>query len=508
MYAIFGLADNAGIALQSNVPGSEYNGLDSLYVGKSVDGGVTWTDTKVFSVDPNTKRELNMLFPVITADASGNLYAAWADTYKVEYAVSTDHGAHWSKPFQVNRDNRGVTSTGADQPDPGKADVFPWIGAGSKGLLDVVWYHGEGGAPKSNRIYRDPGDAKTKWTVAFAQLANATHLHNGRARPTVLNYTNTITPVIHIGDICQNGTLCDLGVDNPVAPRKDRSLLDFFQVAIDKDGRAHLAIADNKAAPGQLFSAYTSQLTGYSLKTGRPLKRLQVRYPKLNCAPDATFTDPSGDATEVVVNTPAPSAPAKKVTFHVVVKDLSQDPPQGGSGEAIDYAFGLGGKGYDLFGSHDQSGDSADIESPARTGVSDDVQFVVDKPHNQFRFTIAADALSKISGDAKGPTIGAGSTITGLSITTRRSEGGSLLPNADEAGGLCAFVVPKNGSITSATLPAGPSAGGDGYLPAAATANTGSNVWHNVVPSLVFAALIGGCAATWTGRRRRGLAVA
>ena len=521
MYAIFGLADNAGIALQSNVPGSEYNGLDSLYVGKSVDGGVTWTDTKVFSVDPNTKRELNMLFPVITADAAGNLYAAWADTYKVQYAVSTDHGAHWSKPYQVNRDNRGVTSTGADKPDPGKADVFPWIGAGTKGMLDVVWYHGEGGAAASNRVYRDPGDAKTKWTVAFAQLADATHRHNGRAKPTVLNYSDAITPVIHTGDICQNGTLCDLGVDNPVAPRKDRSLLDFFQVAIDKQGRAHLAIADNKAAPGQLFSAYTAQLTGYSLKTGRKLKPLRVTYPKLNCAPDATFTDPSGDATEFVVDTPAPSAPAldvvrsyltwaaatKKVTFHVAVKDLSQDPPQGATGEALDYSFGIGGKGYDLFGSHDQSGDSADIESPTRTGVSNDVTFAVDKPHNEFTFTLAADALSKISGDAHGPVIGPGSKITGLSITTRRSEGGRLLPNADEAGGVCTFVVPAKGSITAATLPSG-RGGGDGYLPAAPAPGARAAATRDLVPSLVFAMLIGACAAVWTGRRRRGAAVA
>ena len=520
MYAIFGLADDAGIALQSNAPGSEYNGLDSLYVGKSVDGGVTWTDTKVFSVDPNTKRELNMLFPVITADSAGNLYAAWADTYKVQYAVSTDHGAHWSKPFQVNRDNRGTTSAGADNPDPGKADVFPWLAAGGNGLLDVVWYHGEGGAAASNRIYRDPGDAKTKWTVAFAQLSDATHLRNGRARPTVLNYTNAITPVIHIGDICQNGTLCDLGVDNPVAPRKDRSLLDFFQVAIDKQGRAHLAIGDNKAAPGQLFSAYTTQLTGYSVLSGHKLKPLTVKYPKLDCAPDATFTDPSGDADEVVVGTPAPSAPAldvvrsyltwaakaKTVTFHIAVKDLSQDPPQGATGEAWDYSFGLGGTGYDLFGVHDQSGDSADIESPTRTGVSDDVKFVVDKAHNEFRFTLAADALNKIKGDAHGPVIGPGSEITGLTITSRRSEGGRFLPNADEAGGLCSFVVPAHGSITAATLPSGPGNGGDGYLPAAPTPISSAS--RDLVPISVFAMLLGACAAVWTGRRRRGVAVA
>src|SRR3954452_21293411 len=76
MYAIFCIADDAGTGAESNVPGGDYNGLDAIYVGKSVDGGVTWHDTKVFSVNPATHRELNMLFPVVTADSDGNLYAA------------------------------------------------------------------------------------------------------------------------------------------------------------------------------------------------------------------------------------------------------------------------------------------------------------------------------------------------------------------------------------------------------------------------------------------------
>src|SRR5262249_44599896 len=145
-----------------------------------------------------------------TADSKGNLYAAWSDTFKIEYSVSTDHGAHWSKPYQVNRDNRAVTSTGADKPDPGKIDVFPWIAAGGNGLIDVVWYNGEGGAAASNRIYRDPGDAKTNWTVAFAQLSHATATSNAKPAPTYLTYNNAITPVIHHGDVCQNGTFCSL----------------------------------------------------------------------------------------------------------------------------------------------------------------------------------------------------------------------------------------------------------------------------------------------------------
>ena len=521
MYAIFGIADDAGQALQSNAPGASYNGMDAIYVGRSIDGGVTWKDTKVFSVNPATKRELNMLFPVISADSAGNLYAAWSDTYKIEYAVSTDHGAHWSKPYQVNLDNRRVSKSGADLPDPGKADVFPWIAAGGPGLLDVVWYHGEGGAPKSNLVYRDPGDDKTEWTVAFAQLGHATRLKGGAAKPQMLTYNEAITPVIHIGDICQNGTLCDLGVDNPVAPRKDRSLLDFFQVAVDREGRAHLAIADNAEAPGQSISAYTVQLKGISITTGRPLKPWKVKYPKLDCAPDATFTDEADDANEFVIGTPLPSEPAvdvvrsyltwdaaaKTVTFHVVVKDLSKDPPTGSTGEAIDYEFGIDGKGYDLFGSHDSSGDSADIESPLRTDVSDDVKFTVDKAHNEFTFTIDSTALSEIEdADARGPVIGPGSEITGLKITMRRSEAGRFIPNADEAAGLCSFVVPDHGSIAQGMLP--PGSGGDGFLPGAPALRASADVVRDMVPSIIFAILVGACVTVVAGRRRRpGLAI-
>jgi hypothetical protein len=104
--------------------------------------------------------------------------------------------------------------------------------------------------------------------------------------------------------------------------------------------------------------------------------------------------------------------------------------------------------------------------------------------------------------------IGPGSEITGLTITSRRSEGGSLLPNADEAGGLCSFVVPKHGSITAAALPTTPGNGGDGYLPAAPAAPVGSRAPRDVVPAAVFAVLVGLCAAMWSGRRRRGLAAA
>ena len=114
--------------------------------------------------------------------------------------------------------------------------------------------------------------------------------------------------MIHTGDICQNGTFCALvPVSGAPYSTGDRSLLDFFKVAIDREGRANIAIADNFDAPGQNVTAFTQQLSGYSLTTGRPLERLTLKQPKLNCDVYGTFTDPAGDATEVGVAAASPS---------------------------------------------------------------------------------------------------------------------------------------------------------------------------------------------------------
>jgi hypothetical protein len=517
MYAIFGLASEAAIALQSNVPGSEYNGMDTIYVGKSVDGGVTWKDTKVFSIDPSTKRELNMLFPVISADSAGNLYAAWADTYKVEYSVSTDHGAHWSKPYQVNRDNRGVGKGGIDLPDPGKADVFPWIAAGGDGLLDVVWYHGQGGAAKSNRVYRDPGDDKTTWTVAFAQLGHATRTVKGAAAPKVLSYSDAITPVMHVGDICQNGTLCDLGVDTPVVHQHDRSLLDFFQIAVDREGRAHLAIADNADAPNQLISAYTVQLSGVSITTGRPLKKLKLSYPKLNCDAAGTFTDEQGDATQLGVGDPGVAsqdgldlrrgwvswdAVHKVATFHLQVTDLAANPPTGSTGQIFRFNFGWATKGYGVQATRDATtGTSFTLRSTEGLGTTiyDGLKGEFDEAHNEVRVAVPADAFQKVTdAAAKAPPLTTGAQITGLTGETRRSYPEALAPVADAAEGKCPATLTAAGSA---------SGGLTGYLPSAPDLG-GTQALRDLLPSVVFAVLVGACVTAWTGRRRRGMALA
>lgn len=464
MYATFGgpkdAADNAQAQLDANAQGAgAYNHVDTIYLAKSTDGGVTWTDTKVYGVEPTSKRELNMLFPVVDVDKAGNVYVLWSDGFKVEYAVSTDGGQTFSKPYQVNHDNKGLdAATGAEKPDPGKSDLFPWLAAGADGTVDVVWYHGEGGGDTSNLAYRDPGDKDTRWTVAFAQLGNATHTTGGAADPTELTYSEAITPVIHKGDICQNGTFCSL-VPVPGAPfsEGDRSLLDFFEVAIDNDGRANIALADNVDSPGSYISAYIRQTSGYSLTTGQPLPPQNVTLPRVLCSPDAAFTDPSGDATSFVVATPLPSAPALDVTkgwvsydtakqalvLHIKVLDLSQDPPTGSTGEQFEFAFAYAGRGYFGVASHDltQTKDDFHMESPLRTSVGGALTGAFDKDADEIRIEVPRDFFSKLSSNP-GPVLSKGAKIGGLGITSRRNQAGVLVPNVDAAGSLgCVFTV-------------------------------------------------------------------
>src|SRR3954468_17924825 len=169
------------------------------------------SSTRCSRSSPSTR-----LCPVCPVGTAGTVYAGWSDQLHGQYTYSRDGGRTWAPARQVNRDNPAQTSTSTlTAPTPGNADVFPWIAAGGAGRIDVVWYHGAGGAAGSESKYRDPGDANTTWTVAAAQITAASS-----TKPTVATYSDTVSPVIHTGDICQNGINCDvLG--------GDRTLLDF-----------------------------------------------------------------------------------------------------------------------------------------------------------------------------------------------------------------------------------------------------------------------------------------
>jgi hypothetical protein len=192
---------------------------NELWVTTSRDGGLTWTQTRVHHSE---RGNVANLFASMAQDRAGNLYVTWSEQLyaggptQVFVASSTDRGATWSAPSLV------TASLGNG--------VMPWIVAGTDGRVDVVAYGSSYG-----------GDAATApssatWYVYLAQSVNA---HN--ATPTWTLAIASSSPN-HYGSICNKGLDCDTSV-----PTGDRSLLDFFQVALDPQGYANIIYADNHA---------------------------------------------------------------------------------------------------------------------------------------------------------------------------------------------------------------------------------------------------------------------
>jgi hypothetical protein len=174
-------------------------------------------------------------FPAGAIDKAGNIYVAWAmnnsrtNEYMVWFASSHDHGNSFYGPFQVSK-------------GPGAA-LMPWIATGDAGRVEIVYY-------ATDR----PGDpnfasaSDTHWNTMFAQSFNAD------GREPVFTISQVSDHIMHNGGICNQGLLCQLTTGG------DRSLADFFQVAIGPDGLANVVFADNGS--GNTHATFARQTSG------------------------------------------------------------------------------------------------------------------------------------------------------------------------------------------------------------------------------------------------------
>lgn len=204
----------------------------SVCVTTSTDLGMTWKQGVAASGN-----RINNIFPAIAADTAGNLYVAFADrdgdNLTVKLAASAD-GATWTTPVTVSQ-------------GPGQA-IFPWIVAGDAGRVDVVWY-GTNATGNNNNVDDMKG---AQWRVYLAQSLDA------------LNATPTFEVAAVTPDPIHNGTVSTMGLStSPNAP--DRCLGDFFTVALDPQGYAHLSF--NKCTRGSdpTRVLYARQTGGASL---------------------------------------------------------------------------------------------------------------------------------------------------------------------------------------------------------------------------------------------------
>ncbi|HEV8358877.1 MAG TPA: sialidase family protein [Candidatus Thermoplasmatota archaeon] len=210
----------------------------------SRDHGATWTSAEVFPTGATPSLGSNggsHIFPVAAVDAAGTVYVVFSTddpapaplsevTFPVvRLTVSRDGGAAWSEPRAISAQ--------------GKTAIFPWIAAGKPGRVAVAWYENRLGAPSDV--------APDAWDVVLQESVTA----DGEA-PEFRGGPVNRDP-IHLGI---------LGTESPYR-QVDRSLLDFFEIAIRADGQPVLAWVADTVPPHAYVEVHAA-----AAQEGTPLR--------------------------------------------------------------------------------------------------------------------------------------------------------------------------------------------------------------------------------------------
>jgi hypothetical protein len=190
------------------------------------------------------QKQIANLFPVCKAASDGTVYVTYSDGGDAIYIThSFDQGKTWAPPARVS------------EMGPGGVALFPWMETGTRpGSLAIVWY----GATAADSEDGKGGNAdNANWKVYFAQTLNAT------------STTPTILQAIASDHVIHGSNISLAGFTTGKSP--NRNLADFFQVAIDPQGMAMIAWADDSADfAGHTYAAH--QIAGYNLNSGKALR--------------------------------------------------------------------------------------------------------------------------------------------------------------------------------------------------------------------------------------------
>jgi len=226
----------------------------TVRVHTSTDLGATWSKSTVTTMGRSSPVEPNGYasdFPTMAVDGNGTVYLAYssdasayaegvtppeeAAIYGIYLAVSHDHGATWSTPLLIS--------------DPQHDARFPWIVAGKAGRVAVTWYES---------AHRIPGEAlPDQWDVRLWESVTA-----DRKEPAAVTVKLTPTPN-HVGSVCTSGTGCAAA---------DRSLLDYFEMAIGPDGQPIVVWASSTLGTGLGVAVQTTSVVFGGVTGGPPLR--------------------------------------------------------------------------------------------------------------------------------------------------------------------------------------------------------------------------------------------
>lgn len=195
-----------------------------------------WTSQVVFNGLPT--HDAATCFADLALDNQGNPYVAFSDRlgitggeWDVYVMASFDGGTTWNgsplglgAPYKVNVD------TGTH--------FFPAIAAGDPGKVVVAYL----GTPTviSTLPYGKPSPGGGNGASWYLYAAQSLSLTSGSPSWSVAKVTST---PMHVGDICTLGIFCMAG--EPLGA--NRNLLDFIDIAVDPQGKAHIAYTDDQS---------------------------------------------------------------------------------------------------------------------------------------------------------------------------------------------------------------------------------------------------------------------
>jgi hypothetical protein len=141
--------------------------------------------------------------------------------------TSPDRGAHWTPAVNIEN-NFG-------------SYFFPWIAAGSPGIVDAVYY---------KSASRQPNKRTSVWYIGFTQVTGAVATYTGGANAFYTQapqFTETLFDANPVhgngttgGGICTFGLFCTALMSNG-----DRSLADSIAITLDPAGGANAVWTDN-----------------------------------------------------------------------------------------------------------------------------------------------------------------------------------------------------------------------------------------------------------------------
>jgi uncharacterized repeat protein (TIGR01451 family) len=192
----------------------------------SLNGGATWISR------PTPPGVQGNFFANIALDSDGNLWQGWTTACsnpgttpcKSFVAYSTDEALTWT----THQVNTGPGSPVGDTPNLRQV-LFPWTVAGDPGRVAIVYY----GTDDAQRTGSFPGGINALWHTYASISTNA------------MDPNPTWTQVEVDEHPMHRGTVCTGGFPGCLTANADRSMLDFFAVDKDPEGRLYIVYNEN-----------------------------------------------------------------------------------------------------------------------------------------------------------------------------------------------------------------------------------------------------------------------